>query len=578
MSASLRLTLGQHSQAGHKPLNQDFHGAVLPAEPHLSTKGVVVALADGISSSAVSHIASAAAVRGFLDDYYGTSEAWTVRRAAQRVLSAINSWLHAQTQRSDARFDKDRGYVCTFSALILKGRMAHLVHVGDTRVYRVHLHALEQLSDDHRVRVSETDTYLGRALGTAATLEIDHRSWSLEAGELYLLATDGAYEYLDADTVNAVCIESPDNLDLAAQRLTEVALQRGSRDNLTVQLVRIDALPDAEVGQHLTQRDGLRLPPPLKAGDEFEGYHIVREVHASSRSHVFQALDLHTRQTVVLKTPSVDLREQPDYLDRLLLEEWIAHRLDSPHVVKALPPLRPRAHLFVALEHIDGQTLAQWMVDHPEPSLHAVREVIAQAAKGLQAFHRKEMLHQDLRPENLMIDHLGTVKIIDLGAAHVAGLSEVAGDAQARALMGTLQYTAPEYFVGGQGSPSSELFSLAVLTYQMLTGHLPYGLQVTRLRSLADLGKLRYTSVRSRRPNLPLWLDAVLQRALHPQPHRRQDAITEFVQDLRAPGARYRRDRPPAMIERNPVLFWQTLTIILAGTVLILLALRAVGR
>ena len=90
MSASLRLTLGQHSQAGHKPLNQDFHGAVLPAEPHLSTKGVVVALADGISSSAVSHIASAAAVRGFLDDYYGTSEAWTVRRAAQRVLSAIN--------------------------------------------------------------------------------------------------------------------------------------------------------------------------------------------------------------------------------------------------------------------------------------------------------------------------------------------------------------------------------------------------------------------------------------------------------------------------------------------------------
>lgn len=578
MSASLRLTLGQHSQAGHKPLNQDFHGAVLPAEPHLSTKGVVVALADGISSSAVSHIASAAAVRGFLDDYYGTSEAWTVRRAAQRVLSATNSWLHAQTQRSDARFDKDRGYVCTFSALILKGRMAHLVHVGDTRVYRVHLHALEQLSDDHRVRVSETDTYLGRALGTAATLEIDHRSWSLEAGELYLLATDGAYEYLDADTVNAVCIESPDNLDLAAQRLTEVALQRGSRDNLTVQLVRIDALPDAEVGQHLTQRDGLRLPPPLKAGDEFEGYHIVREVHASSRSHVFQALDLHTRQTVVLKTPSVDLREQPDYLDRLLLEEWIAHRLDSPHVVKALPPLRPREHLFVALEHIDGQTLAQWMVDHPEPSLHAVREVIAQAAKGLQAFHRKEMLHQDLRPENLMIDRLGTVKIIDLGAAHVAGLSEVAGDAQARALMGTLQYTAPEYFVGGQGSPSSELFSLAVLTYQMLTGHLPYGLQVTRLRSLADLGKLRYTSVRSRRPDLPLWLDAVLQRALHPQPHRRQEAISEFVQDLRAPGARYRRDRPPAMIERNPVLFWQTLTIILAGTVLILLALRTVGR
>src|SRR5262245_10792965 len=134
---SLRVTLGQHSRAGRKPLgeftgpsireqaNQDFHGAMLPGEPLRSTKGIVVALADGIGTSAVSQVASAAAVRGFLDDYYVTSEAWSVRRAAQRVLSATNSWLHAQTLRSDARFDKDRGYVCTFSALVLKGRMVH---------------------------------------------------------------------------------------------------------------------------------------------------------------------------------------------------------------------------------------------------------------------------------------------------------------------------------------------------------------------------------------------------------------------------------------------------------------------
>nr|MBP6613296.1 protein phosphatase 2C domain-containing protein [Aquabacterium sp.] len=151
MSPTLRVTLGQHSQAGRKAINQDFHGAATPTASQLSAKGLAIALADGISSSAVSHVASAAAVRGFLDDYYCTSEAWSVRRAAQRVLNATNSWLHAQTQRSDARFDKDRGYVCTFSALILKGRSAHLFHVGDTRVYRLHPQALEQLTEDHRV-------------------------------------------------------------------------------------------------------------------------------------------------------------------------------------------------------------------------------------------------------------------------------------------------------------------------------------------------------------------------------------------------------------------------------------------
>ncbi|MBY0412040.1 MAG: bifunctional protein-serine/threonine kinase/phosphatase, partial [Burkholderiaceae bacterium] len=115
MGKALCVTLGQHSQAGHKGINQDFHGAMLPLGSQRTIKGIAVALADGIGSSAVSQEASAAAVRGFLGDYYATSEAWSVRRSAQRVLGATNAWLHAQTLRSHARFDKDRGYVCTFS-------------------------------------------------------------------------------------------------------------------------------------------------------------------------------------------------------------------------------------------------------------------------------------------------------------------------------------------------------------------------------------------------------------------------------------------------------------------------------
>ena len=303
----------------------------------------------------------------------------------------------------------------------------------------------------------------------------------------------------------------------------------------------------------------------------------MRELHTSARSHVFLAVDDHSGQHVVLKTPSVDLREHADYLDRLLLEDWIARRLDSVHVVKAGPLHSPRRHLYVALEYIEGQTLAQWMIDHPSPDLNTVRELISQVAKGLQAFHRREMLHQDLRPENLMIDRTGTVKIIDFGATHVAGLTEGTDHAQAHAIVGSLQYTAPEYFVGGQGSPAAELFSLAVLTYQMLTGHLPYGLQIPRLRASADLARLRYVSVRSRRPELPLWLDAVLQRALHPQPHRRQEAISEFMHDLRSPGHRYQRDRRPALIERNPLVFWQSLSVLLAAVVLVLLVLRVMS-
>ncbi|MDP9900530.1 bifunctional protein-serine/threonine kinase/phosphatase [Variovorax ginsengisoli] len=575
---ALRVTLGQHSLAGHKAVNQDFHGAMLPEGAQRMSKGIAVALADGIGSSRVSQVASAAAVRSFLDDYYATSDAWSVRRSAQRVLEATNAWLHAQTQRSDARFDKDSGYVCTFSALIVKGRDVHLLHVGDARIYRLHPHALEQLTEDHRVHLSSVESYLGRALGAGPHVEIDYRAWEAEVGEVYLLATDGAYAHLDAATVQGVMAACGDDFDEAARQLARAAQTRGSDDDITVQLLRIDELPSADTARLPFQREGLAVPAPLAPRARFEGFTLVRELHVSSRSHVHLAVDDASGQQVVLKLPSIDLRDDPDYLDRFVLEEWVARRIDSVHVLKASRIERPRNHLYVAMEYVEGQTLAQWMVDHPRPSLDSVRAIVEQLARGLQALHSREMLHQDLRPENVMIDRSGTVKIIDLATVYVAGLADSAGERQAHAIEGTLQYTAPEYFAGQGGSARSDLFSLAVVAYQMLTGQLPYGLQVARVHTPADVNRLRDVPLRHFRPDLPAWAEAVLQKALHPQPARRQEAVSEFAHDLRTPGPQFLRPRPPALIERRPVLFWQCTTVLLAAAVVVLLGLRAWGH
>ncbi|MEJ8859450.1 protein kinase [Variovorax robiniae] len=577
MRKELRVTLGQHSLAGAEGINQDFHGAMLPQGLARFSKGIAVAIADGIGSSRVSQVASAAAVRGFLDDYYATSETWSVRRAAQRVLSATNSWLHAQTMRSDARFDKDSGYVCTFSALVLKGREVHLLHVGDSRIYRLHAHALEQLTDDHRVHLSSVESYLGRALGADSRVEIDYDHWEAEAGEVYLLATDGAYMHLDAEAVHAALAQGGPDLDEAARLLASEAKARGSKDDATVQLLRIDELPAPHAAPLPMQRDKLAIPPPLAPRAKFEGFTLVRELQVSARSHVHLAVDDATGQQAVLKLPSVDLRDDADYLDRFVLEEWIARRVDSPHVLKASAVERPRSHLYVAMEYVDGQTLAQWMVDHPRPGLDSVRGIVEQLAMGLQALHRREMLHQDIRPENVMIDRAGTVKIIDLASTHVAGLAEGTGDQRALAIAGTLQYTAPEYFVGRGGDVRSELFSLAVIAYRMLTGQLPYGLDASRIRTPADVNRLRYVPVRHFRPELPAWLDAVLQKALHPDPAKRQQAVSELAHDLRAPGPEFMRERPMPLIERNPVRFWQATTVVLAVAVIVLMGMRVVG-
>ena len=223
MSDTLKVSIGQHSDKGCKEVNQDFHGACMPQGLALAAKGVVVALADGISSSDVSHIASAAAVHGLLQDYYCTSDAWSVKRSAQCVLAATNSWLHAQTQRSPYRFDKDRGYVCTLSALIVKSATAHLFHVGDTRIYRVQGKALEQLTEDHRVRLSAEQIYLGRALGVQPQLEVDYRALPVEPADIFVLTTDGVHEHVSASFITQAIEAHATDLDQAARAIVDEA-------------------------------------------------------------------------------------------------------------------------------------------------------------------------------------------------------------------------------------------------------------------------------------------------------------------------------------------------------------------
>jgi serine/threonine protein phosphatase PrpC len=577
VTAGLRVSIGQHSQAGPHPVNQDFFGAVVPSGAALHTKGVALALADGIGSSRVSHVASAAAVHGFLADYYATSEAWSVRRAAQRVIEATNSWLSAQTRRGEGRFDKDRGHVCAFSALVFRGREAHLFHVGDTRVCRVHERSLEPLSEEHRLRLDDGAVVLGRALGIGPGVEIDHACWPVAAGETYLLATDGAWEWLDAQAVQRALQLHGSDLQAAAEALVAEALARGSGDNATVQLARVDELPPAGAGHLHEQREGLALPPPLAPRMSFEGCTIVRELQIGARSHVWLAVDDASGAKVVLKTPPAGMRDDAEHLDRFVLEEWVARRVDSPHVVRAAAHDRPRSHLFVAMEYIEGQTLAQWMTDHPRPPLQVVRGIVEQLAKGLQALHRKEMLHQDLRPENVMIDVHGTVKLLDLGGVHVAGLAGGLGQGAPAGIAGSLQYTAPEYFLGHGGTVASDLFALGVITFQLLAGQLPYGLQVARIRAPGDLHRLQITPLRALRPDLPAWVEAVLRKALHPQPARRQEALSEFVHDLHSPGPQFQAQRLPPLVERHPVAFWRATTVVLLVTTLVLLWLVSAG-
>ena len=218
MPRELQISIGQYSDKGRKETNQDFHGALIPAQPLLAVKGIAIVLADGISSSNVSQVASESAVKGFLTDYYCTPDSWSVKTSAQRVLAATNSWLHSQT-RSQYSYDKDKGYVCTLSAVVIKSATAHLFHVGDSRIYRLAGPTLEQLTDDHRVVVSSSQSYLSRAFGINPQIEIDYQPIHIEKGDVFVLATDGVYEHASARFISDTIRDNPQDLDSAARTI-----------------------------------------------------------------------------------------------------------------------------------------------------------------------------------------------------------------------------------------------------------------------------------------------------------------------------------------------------------------------
>jgi serine/threonine protein phosphatase PrpC len=566
MSNALSISVGQHSSAGVKAVNQDRCGVLIPEGHEKISRGIIAAIADGISSSDVSQEASEVTITSLLQDYYATPESWSVKTAGERVLQSINAWLYGRSRNSEYRYDRDKGYICTFSGIIFKGKQAHLFHAGDSRIYHFSKAGWQQLTTDHRQDDPETGPVLSQAMGLEHRLFYDYRSVPLNNGDLFVLATDGIYAFISPEQITELIQAHQDDLQQAAEHLTELALAGGSDDNLTVQLIRIDTVAkEAEQGipgEEVT----LSLPPDLAPGMQFEGYEVLRELYVSSRSHVFLARDIDSGSLVALKTLSTDLEDDPDAIERFLMEDWIAKRLDNVHCLKAFESQRPRQSLYSVTEYIEGQTLSQWIHDNPQPALDEVRRIVAQVGKGLQAMHRREMIHQDIRPDNVLIDNTGTIKIIDYGSTRIAGLAELG--AESELILGTAQFTAPEYFLGQAGTAQSDIFSLGVLTYHLLTGDLPYGTSVSSAFNEAAQRKLNYRSLLQSEQGIPFWVDDTIKKAVHIQPHRRYQEVAEFVYDLHHPNKAFLNKARPPLIDRNPVLFWQCVSL---GLLLILL-------
>jgi serine/threonine protein kinase len=205
-----------------------------------------------------------------------------------------------------------------------------------------------------------------------------------------------------------------------------------------------------------------------------------------------------------------------------------------------------------------------------------VRGTIDQIARGLRAMHRLELIHQDLKPDNILLDEFNTLKIIDFGSTKIAGLAEIKSVVDHNQIVGTANYSAPEYFKGETGTNRSDIYSLGVIAYEMLTGKLPYG-EVTPER--ADKKKFHYTSARQYNPLVPDWMDACLQKAVSPNPEKRYGLLSEFVTDFSKPNqSLLDKTTSQPLLERNPLAFWRGIVILQSVIILVLIYFLSVGK
>lgn len=567
--ASLQVCFGGSSQSGKKEVNQDAFAALVPKQSEIASKGIVAAIADGVSSASKAKEAAQLSVTQFISDYYATSDTWSTRKSAAKVLTSLNQWLYSQSDNSNSHFENSSGqWLTTFSTLIVKSCTAYIFHVGDTRISQYRQNKLKAITRDHNQKQGGRSIVLTRALGADSRLEVDVHQVDVQKNDIYMLTCDGVHEFITVDHLTKLLDElgtTPSNelLEQTSKMIVETAIKNGSDDNVSCLLVHITETPIRDLAEIERDLHSKVIPPALDIGTKLDGYQITKVIHASTRSHLYLVKheENNTKHISVLKVPSLNFSEDAIYLQGFKREAWVGERIDHPNIMKIKNADSNSRFLYHICEYIDGQTLTDWMHDNPKPSISQVRDIVNQTILALRTFQRLEIVHRDLKPDNIMIDAFGKVTLIDYGTVKIASLEENSNHIEEEVPQGSLNYIAPETLLSLHADYQSDLFSLGVIAYEMLTGALPYK-PMTKAEVVYDsYGQWHYKSGKQIRSDLPHWLDMSLQKATHPDPQQRYTSFSEFYSDISRPNTSAIQEyKKQPLMQRNPIQFWQSIS------------------
>lgn len=543
---------------GGKDTNEDAAGAWVPDSTHLQHyKGSAFIVADGVSSAEAGQQASQTAVESFINDYQSTPDIWSVSHSAEQLLSTINSRLY---RHSHAYSNELKGHLCTFSGLIIKSRTAHIFHVGDSRAYLMREGQLQQLTQDHKAQLSKDRSFLVRALGMDNRLQIDYRSLSLHSDDIFLVCSDGLHDFVNESQITRHLTTPGQTMDQLAETLYQAAMDAGLDDNISILLVKAVTLPEESIDDFSQRLTRLPFPPALDVGMKLDGYEVTKVLFMSSRSHLYLVRDLDSNRLLVMKTPSDNFNDDPQYIESFIREEWVGSRIRNGAVVSVIRPSRGKSFLYYLMEYIEGITLEKKLAQSAPLKPSQALTWLEQIASGLQAFHDSETIHQDLKPGNIMINHEGKIKIVDFGSVFVAGLAEIFTPLVHEVPLGTAEYSDPQYLMGRNSGIQGDVYAFATIAYEMFTGKLPYGEKIGECKTPRDYDRLRYIPARQVNPHVPVWLDRALQKGVQFDLQQRYTTLSKVLTDIRQPNPEFLKTEVKKDTRNSSLLFWQLLS------------------
>jgi len=289
-------------------------------------------------------------------------------------------------------------------------------------------------------------------------------------------------------------------------------------------------------------------------GDQLDHYRIDGLVARSGMASIFRATDVRDGKAVAIKLPHPEMEADPVLFDRFKREEDIGKKLDHPGVVRVFDD-EERSRRYMVLEWVDGRLLRQVMNEQKKlPQDRAIRITLG-LCKTLDYIHSQGVVHRDLKPENIMVGPNDQVKLIDFGIAANAGSRRLTF-AKLTEAMGTPDYISPEQVKGKRGDARSDIYSLGIMFYEMLTGTVPFNgpnpFVIMNERLLNNPVPPREVN-----PEISPQLQEIIYRALERDPSKRYPNAREFALDLEHPekvGVADRAELKNWKVKRSPVL------------------------